>query len=43
VGPSALVPRGGEITFFVIFSFAALLAFLVSTAWLEVRSKYLYR
>jgi len=37
------LPEGREITFFVIFSFAALLAFLMSTLWVEVRSKYLYR
>jgi hypothetical protein len=43
VGPRAsLVPGGREITFFVIFSFAALLAFLISAVWVEVRSKYLY-
>jgi hypothetical protein len=43
-GPSdSLVPGGSEITFFVIFSFAALLALLISTLWMEVRSKYLYR
>ncbi len=38
-----LVPGGAEITSFVIFSFAALLALLISAAWMEVRSKYLYR
>jgi hypothetical protein len=37
------VPDRREITFFVIFSFAALLALLLSTLWVEVRSKYLYR
>jgi hypothetical protein len=40
---NSLAPRGREITFFVIFSFAALLALLVSTLWVEIRSKYLYR
>jgi hypothetical protein len=38
-----LVPGGAEITSFVIFSFVALLALLISAAWMEVRSKYLYR
>jgi hypothetical protein len=37
------VPGGPEITFFVIFSFAALLALLAFTVWIEIRSKYLYR
>lgn len=38
-----LVPGGPETTSFIIFSFAALLALLISAAWMEVRSKYLYR
>jgi hypothetical protein len=37
------VPSGPEISFFVIFSFAALLALLAFTVWVEIRSKYLYR
>src|SRR4029077_13291765 len=40
---STLVPGGREITFFIMFSFAALLALLIATAWAEIRSKYLYR
>ncbi len=40
---NSLVPGGREVTFFVVFSFVALLALLVSTLWVEVRSKYLYR
>ena len=43
VADDTLVPGGREITFFVIFSFAALLALLISTIWVEARSKYLYR
>jgi hypothetical protein len=39
----SFVPGGNEITSFVVFSFAVLFAFLISTVWLEVRSKYLYR
>jgi hypothetical protein len=40
-GPnSAPVLAGREITLFVIFSFAALLALLVSTVWAELRARY---
>jgi hypothetical protein len=43
-GPVGIpLPGGREITLFVIFSFVALLALLLSTVWVEVRSKYLYR
>jgi hypothetical protein len=36
------LPDGGEIASLVIFSFVVLLALLISAAWVEVRSKYLY-
>jgi hypothetical protein len=37
---NSLVPGGREITLFVIISFAALLALLASTVWVELRARY---
>lgn len=37
---NAPAPAGREITLFVIFSFAALLALLMSTVWVELRARY---